>query len=177
MHQNIRGRPRYQRGQSLIEVIVSLGIVALFTALFAISAQQHPGALGTSTLIAKSEIDEGYQIAQSSGNGATVVFTPKSGSNGYAVDLYVGRPNGQYMATTATDHQTSILAFSSNVTGIAPLAVFIDSDGNATATSWTPTGGNFIPAPTCPPDGIILTLTNNSQTQSLTIACNDAQMG
>jgi len=179
-----------QRGFTLIEVLVTVGILTLLLAAGAWSFSLHPNALVAATDDVDAALASARAIAASSGNGATLVFAPRGNGRGsrlagFALRIYSGRPNapGAVNPTSAMP----VIADANvreRTLGTPPFSLFVDSAGDASAEASYPAldaNGNarfavIAQEPACPPGGFLLTFTNPrsgvSSTRSL--ACRVA---
>ena len=107
-----------ERGFTLVETVVTIGIVAvLLAAGGAWLLAMHPGALTHATSDYDAALASARGIAMTSGNGATLVFAPRSdGVPGFALRVYSGRPAsaGAVRATTAMPVESDAIGYGSN---------------------------------------------------------------
>lgn len=171
-------------GFTLLEITIAVGIFAVLLAASAWSFALYPNALAAATDDLDASLAAARAIAVSSGNGATLVFTPRLDGNGrsirgFALRVYRGRPNA-----AAAVSATSAMPLLADATvrertlGTPPFALFIDSAGNASGAAHYPsldgsgdaTFAVIAQEPPCPAGGFTLTLTNPQGTASTTRA-------
>lgn len=143
-----------QRGFSLIEVIIVVAIViTVATFVLAASSGARPYAARSAATQFDAALAYGRALAATSGNGATLLFTP--GRAGFAISFYSGRPTAAGalrpaaappMAAQAEVHEASV--------GPPPFALFLNSAGHATlAAVAAGTPAPMSAEPPCPPGG------------------------
>ncbi len=129
----------------------------------------HPGALTHATGDYDAALASARGIATTSGNGATLVFSPRSdGVPGFALRVYSGRPAtaGAVQVTTAMPVESDATVSEATL-GKPPYAIFIGASGHASGKASYPSidaRGNATFAvvatePACPADGFIFTFT------------------
>ena len=159
-----------ERGFTLVETVVTIGIVAvLLAAGGAWLLAMHPGALTHATGDYDAALASARGIATTSGNGATLVFAPRSdGVPGFALRVYSGRPAtaGAVQVTTAMPVESDATVSEATL-GKPPYAIFIGASGHASGKASYPSidaRGNATFAvvatePACPAAGFIFTFT------------------
>lgn len=159
-----------QKGSTLIELIIVITIVAIvISSGIAMSNAGKPGAMTAQRAIANGFAIQASGLAEASGNGATIVYTPGTGY----LALYSGRPNLQGIGSTPVK-QSKLILDTTNVTGQnsvngTKVAIFFDKFGRTTHGSWAPTDGNIL-IPTCDPTGVPLTI-NYDKIGALKLNC------
>ncbi|HTA39622.1 MAG TPA: prepilin-type N-terminal cleavage/methylation domain-containing protein, partial [Candidatus Acidoferrales bacterium] len=159
-----------ERGFTLVETAVTIGIVAvLLAAGGAWLLSMHPGALMHATADYDAALAGARGIAMTSGNGATLVFAPRSGgAPGFILRAYGGRP-----ASAGAVKPSTVMPVESDATvaeatlGKPPFALFIGASGHVSGKAKYPSidaAGNatFAPIanePPCPAGGFVLTFT------------------
>ncbi len=161
-----------ERGFTLLEALVTVGILALLLVAGAWAFSLHPNALVAATDDVDAALASARAIAASSGNGATIAFAPRADARGnplagFTLRIYSGRPDapGAVRATSAMP----VIADASvreRTLGAPPFSIFIDSAGNASGAASYPAidaSGNasfatIAQEPACPPGGFTLTL-------------------
>ena len=129
----------------------------------------HPGALTHATGDYDAALASARGIATTSGNGATLVFSPRSdGVPGFALRVYSGRPAtaGAVQVTTAMPVESDATVSEATL-GKPPYAIFIGASGHASGKASYPSidaRGNATFAvvatePACPAAGFIFTFT------------------
>ena len=147
-----------QKGSTLIELIIVITIVAMVIGSgIAFSNAGKPGAMTAQRAIANGFAVQASGLAESSGNGSTIVYTPGTGY----LAIYSGRPNSQGIGALPIK-QSKLVLVPTAVTGqnsvsSTKVAIFLDKFGRATYGSWAPTDGN-ITIPTCNPTGAPLVI-------------------
>ena len=71
-----------QRGFTLVELVVAVGIVALLTVAVTMSLALRPGALRATAASFDASFGTARAIAATSGNGATIVVAPRTDAHG-----------------------------------------------------------------------------------------------
>ncbi|MDQ2871727.1 MAG: prepilin-type N-terminal cleavage/methylation domain-containing protein [Candidatus Eremiobacteraeota bacterium] len=169
-----------QRGYTLIEFAVACAILAVLLAAAArYSLGARPASLHAAILQADALTAQARAVAQTSGNGATLLVVPQA--QGVSVTLYAGRPDGRPMSATGAPPLVLNLEADGGSLGKPPFAVFFSSSGSATGSPRYPQGA-FDPAnppllpsqPPCPDQGrqaVILTFESAGRSESLTLPC------
>jgi prepilin-type N-terminal cleavage/methylation domain-containing protein len=170
-----------ERGFTLLEIAVALGILAVLLVAGTWAMALHPAALRSATDDLDAALASAKAVAASSGNGATLVFAPRSAGGrivaGFSLRIYRGRPNAAGSVTS-----TNVMELVADATvrektlGAPPFSLFIDSAGNASGAANYPTfdaGGEAVfgtiaREPSCPAGGFTLTLTNPQATATAT---------
>jgi prepilin-type N-terminal cleavage/methylation domain-containing protein len=159
-----------ERGFTLVETVVTMAIVAvLLAAGGAWLLAMHPGALMHATSDYDAALASARGIAMTSGNGATLVFAPRSGgAAGFTLHAYSGRPASTGAVTTTTVMPVDSDATITEATlGKPPFAIFIGASGHASGKASYPAIdalGNATFAvvagePACPAGGFVFTFT------------------
>jgi len=174
-----------QRGFTLVEVLVAVGIVAMLCIGVAIALTSRPGALRAATESFEASFAAARAIAATSGNGATLVVLPRS-PHGFTLRVYAGRPNADGAVTLANAPALISDADVREATlGAPPFSIFISSAGNASGLAGYPTldGGGaprFVVVasqPPCPAGGIALTFSTPSGRASRVLPCGATAFG
>ncbi|HEY9085471.1 MAG TPA: prepilin-type N-terminal cleavage/methylation domain-containing protein [Candidatus Tyrphobacter sp.] len=182
-----------ERGFTLLEMTIAVGIFAILLATGAWALASHPNALAAATDDLDASLAQARAIAASSGNGATLVFAVRHDGTGravpgFALRVYRGRPNtANVVSATSAMPLFADAAIRERTLGTPPFAIFIDSAGNASAQAQYPSfdaaGEASFPViaqePACPAGGFTLTLTNpqDSATTTRTLACRTSLSG
>lgn len=156
-----------ERGFTLLELAIAVGILALLAAAGAWAFSLHPDALASATDDVDAALASARAIASASGNGATVVFAPRTAGAGFSVRVYTGRPNapGAVVPTNAMPVVADANVHEAKL-GDPPFAIFIDSAGDASGQAAYPAfdaGGAarfsvIAQEPACPSGGFVLTI-------------------
>jgi prepilin-type N-terminal cleavage/methylation domain-containing protein len=166
-----------QRGFTLVEIAVALGILGFFLVAGMWAMAAHPAALAAATDDVDSALASARAIAASSGNGATVVVAPSTNGKGFVMRVYRGRPNAA--GAVAPTNAMPVVAEASvreKTLGSPPFAFFVDSAGNASGiarypsfdANGDPDFSQIAQEPACPAGGFALTITNLQKTASVT---------
>ncbi len=160
-----------ERGFTLVETVVAVGILAMLLAAGGVwMLGFHPAALAAATHGYDAALTDARELAQSGGNGATLVFAPRAeGLAGFVLRVYAGRPNapGAVSATTAMPLVADASVREATL-GAPPFALFVGASGHvsgladypALATDGTATFTPLAGEPACPPAGYTLTFTS-----------------
>lgn len=147
--------PGWERGFTLIEVLVVVGIVALLVlAVGAFALGQRNYEIKAASDRFDSLVDAARAIARSSGNGATLTVVKGAGGTGFVARVLNGRPNNvpamAYANIPALESNASIKE-TSDLNTEAPFAIFVNSRGNMSAAAgWVyPDSGTIAQEPTC----------------------------
>jgi prepilin-type N-terminal cleavage/methylation domain-containing protein len=140
-----------ERGFSLVETLVVAAIAALLAGLaIELGAGAHPAAAHTAAVQFDAALDYGRSLAVSQ-SGATVILTAS------AINVYCGRPDtsGSLKPAAVAPFAIGGVRVSESTLGAAPIAVFLNSEGQAAVAAFT---GGSTPAPMsteppCPPSG------------------------
>jgi prepilin-type N-terminal cleavage/methylation domain-containing protein len=158
-------RPTGQRGFTLLETIVAVGIVAMLAGVVFWSFAIRPAAASQAADDFDASFAAARAIAQAQPNGATLAFLPRSGGrDGFLLRVYAGRPNGQGDVTA--DNVMPIDA-SASVTeaslGKPPFALFLGASDHVSGRARYPridgahVSFETIPdEPPCPQNGFTL---------------------
>ncbi len=182
-----------ERGFTLLEMTIAVGIFALLLATGAWALASHPNALAAATDDLDASIAAARALAASSGNGATLVFAPRSNSTGsplpgFLLRVYRGRPNAaNAVSPTSAMPLVADASVRERTLGAPPFAIFVDSAGNVSAEAQYPSfdaNGEasftvIAQEPECPAGGFTLTLTNpqGNATTTRTLACRVSLSG
>ena len=176
-------------GFTLVEIVIAVGITLILAAAggFWLLSMQ-PGALRAAVNDVDANFAAAQSIAESSGNGATLVFAPQPNhAPGFTLRVYSGRPNAPGAVTPA-----NVMVVSSATTiseahfGKPPFTMFLNSAGYATGTSAYPTLDAqehptftvIAQQPPCPAGGIVLTFTSpQGATATRSYPCNTMVAG
>lgn len=112
----------------------------------------RPGAVASATLELPTLVDAARELAATSGDGATIVFSPDPTS--FDVAIYSGRPHpgGSFDARNParTARLPGVLSSSLGAGATsAPFAVFISTAGTIAYVDWTPSQGTIAEEPPC----------------------------
>jgi prepilin-type N-terminal cleavage/methylation domain-containing protein len=172
-----------ERGFTLVETVVTLGIIAmLLAASGAWLLAMHPGALVHATDDYDAVLASARGLAATSGNGATLVFAPRAGGvPGFTMRAYAGRPVSANAVVASNAMPVESDATISEATlGQPPFAIFIGASGHASGQAAYPaidaTGNATFPVianePACPAAGFVLTFTGpQGATATRTLPC------
>jgi prepilin-type N-terminal cleavage/methylation domain-containing protein len=179
----------FERGFTLVETVVTLGIVAvLLAAGGAWLLAMHPGALTHATDDYDAALASARGFAATSGNGATLVFAPRAaGVPGFTLRVFSGRPSGAGAVQPSDAMPVESDATVSETTlGKPPFAIFIGASGHASGKAAYPAfdaAGNpafaVLPAePACPAGGFALTFTGpQGAVATRTLPCTPTASG
>ncbi|MEO6836403.1 MAG: prepilin-type N-terminal cleavage/methylation domain-containing protein [Candidatus Tumulicola sp.] len=162
-----------ERGFTLVETIVSIAIAAVLLAAGGMwMLGMHPGALAQSADDYDAALASARAIAATSGDGATLVFVPRTDAvrtlSGFLLRVYAGRPApGQAVRPTTAMPVVSDATVAEKTLGHPPFAIFIGASGHVSGASAYPHVGAHgslvfptIPTePACPKGGFVLTFT------------------
>jgi len=159
-----------QRGYTLLEIVVTVGIVAMLVVAGGAFAQSmHPYAMPAAVQRLGSLLAMARSVAASSGNGATLTLT-RSGTQ-TLITLYAGRPDGGTFGPVVTTDTLDAEVTSAAVAGDT-FALFVDSGGTGTAAVWTAAQGTLATEPACP-GALDLTVAINGGHQTHALSCSD----
>ncbi len=174
-----------EAGFTLLELVVAVGITVIILAAGGYwMLAMRPGALRSALDDFDANLATAKAIAASSGNGATLVFTPQpNGIAGFTLRVYSGRPNAANAVSGTNTMMASSPASVSEVHfGKPPFAVFLNSAGYPTGSAnyptldvqENPTFGVIAQQPACPSGGIELTFTSpQGVIATRTLPCNE----
>ena len=161
-------------------LVVSALLLALLGGTYTLS--RAPAAVASSSLALPRLIDEARALAATTGDGATLVLTPRSPSPsaGFDVALYRNRPDGSGTSASPagiTLERTEHLAgsFTSSLAGSQPIALFIATSGTVSYAVWTPAAGALNQEPPCP-GPLTLTLMAGPTTAAFQLPCDSAHL-
>lgn len=178
-----------EAGFTTLELVIAVAITIVLLAAGGVwMLSMQPGALRAAVNDVDADFAAAQSIAESSGNGATLVFAPQAGGvPGFTVRVYSGRPDAVNAVTpTTTMAVTSASTVSEAHFGKPPFAIFLNSAGYATGTGGyptldaheNPTFPVIAQQPACPSGGIVLTFTSpQGATATRTFACNTMVAG
>jgi prepilin-type N-terminal cleavage/methylation domain-containing protein len=182
-----------ERGFTLLEMTIAVGILAILLATGAWALASHPNALAAATDDLDASLAAARAIAASSGNGATLVFAVRAddagrGEPGFALRVYRGRPNApNAVVATSAMPLVADATVRERTLGTPPFAIFIDSAGNVSGKAQYPSFDGAGDAsftviaqePACPAGGFTLTLTNpqGNATTTRTLPCRISLSG
>jgi|GEM_PF-2055864 len=160
-----------QRGYTLLEMVITIAIVAMIVVAgggFAVAL--HPFGTRASVQRVAALLATARSLAASSGNGATVTFTGSGDRT--VVALYPGRPDGGTFGAVLTSDTVDGSIASAGAVGATTFALFVDSGGTGTVSTWTPASGTLPAEPPCPgPLDLTFTVVGGGETHAL--ACTD----
>jgi len=177
-------RLRAQRGFTLIEVIVTLGILAMLLTAGVWMLGTHPGGLIRALDDYDALLANAHAIAATSGNGATLVFLPRNADslrrNGFVLRVFRGRPTMSDAVQPSTvmplDADVDV---AERTLGAPPFAIFLGASGDVSGAARYPhLDGNARPQfpsilnePPCPKGGFVLTFTAATHSVTRQIPC------
>jgi prepilin-type N-terminal cleavage/methylation domain-containing protein len=174
---------RIERGFTLVESVVTIAVVAMLLAAGGVwLLGMHPGALTQAASDYDAAIASARGVAETSGNGASLVFAPRPGGvPGFTLRAYSGRPvsAGAVQPTTAMP-VVSDATIAEATLGKPPFAIFIGASGHVSGEASYPAidaNGNATFAaiavePACPANGFVLTFTGpQGATATRTLPC------
>ncbi|MHB8148082.1 MAG: type II secretion system protein [Vulcanimicrobiaceae bacterium] len=177
-----------ERGFTLIEVLVAVGIMALLAAAGGVwMLATRPAALRAAVDGYDASMASALALAATGGNGATLVFRPRTDGRGsalagFTLDVYGGRPTGAgAVSASGTMRVVSDASVVEKTLGTPPFALFLSTAGHPSGqAAYPPTGANGSPAfpaiaqqPPCPAGGFILTFTGPQGARDIrTLACS-----
>jgi len=179
-----------QRGFTLVEMVVAVGIVALLAVVVSLSLALRPGALRATVASFDASFAAARAIAATSGNGATIVVAPRADARGrlpgFTLRIYRGRPTAANAVTLADAPALVSDADVREATlGSPPFAIFLSSAGNASglaayptfASDGTPRFAPIASQPPCPSGGLSLTFTSAHASQTRALPCGARAFG
>ena len=163
-----------QRGFTLVELIVAVGIVAVLAAGGALALGQHPMSSSTAFAQLRAQIEAAKMLAAASGDGATIAVT--AAGSGFRSRVFSGRPDGVLTPSqlAPVDSQAAIAEESA---GAPPFSLFVSSAGDFSVAPGAPQGAGVEPA--CPSAGVVrLEISDPSGGRhTLTLSCRQAALG
>jgi len=179
-----------QRGFTLVEMVVAVGIVALLAVVVTLSLALRPGALRATVASFDASFAAARAIAATSGNGATIVVAPRADAHGrlpgFTLRIYRGRPTAANAVTLADAPAIVADADVREATlGSPPFAIFLSSAGNASglaaypafASDGTPQFAPLAAQPACPSGGLVLTFASAHASQTRVLPCGARAFG
>jgi prepilin-type N-terminal cleavage/methylation domain-containing protein len=160
----------FERGFTLVETVVTVAILAVLLAAGGVwLLGMRPGALTHATSDYDAALASARAVAETSGNGATLVFAPRDGGEpGFTLRAYSGRPvsAGAVKATNAMPGESDA-AVEEATLGKPPFAIFIGASGHVSgkgpyptiAANGAATFDAIVTEPACPASGFVLTFT------------------
>jgi len=169
---------RAQHGFTLVETAIVVAVIALLVTAGAFTFANKPYALRSSATLFDSALAHARSIAETSGNGATVVVAARN-SDRAVLYVYRGRPNdpaSMSLDAPAIEIEASVTA---STLGNAPYAFFIDGAGQVRAIGSYPPLTNGAPAafpvlaspPPCDAPGYGVTLAAASGSEGRLLPC------
>jgi prepilin-type N-terminal cleavage/methylation domain-containing protein len=159
-----------ERGFTLVETIVTLAIVAVLLTSGMWMLGMHPGALAQGTDDYDAALADARALASSSGDGATLVFAPRSNRRpGFTLRVYSGRPDAaDAVHPTTAMPVVSDASVSERTLGAPPFAIFLGASGDVSGqasypaldASSNPAFATITDEPPCPAGGFALTFTS-----------------
>jgi len=144
-----------QRGTSLIEVLLTVAIVAMLWALASLSFANRPFETRSAATIFDAQLAHAIALASSAGGTATLNFAIAPTGSGTVLSL--APPDGP-AETLRADVSEAVL-------GKPPFAITVDAYGHAVA-----------PQP-CPPGGYALTFSAGPASESRLLPCPASAAG
>ena len=179
-----------QRGFTLVELVVAVGIVALLAVAATLSLALRPGALRATVASFDASFATARAIAATSGNGATIVVAPRSDAHGrlpgFTLRIYRGRPTAANAVALADVPAVVAEAdVREAALGAPPFAIFLSSAGNASglasyptfASDGTPRFAPIAAQPPCPSGGLSLTFSSAHASQTRVLPCGARAFG
>lgn len=186
-----RRRRKGQATLSLLEIAIALAVLALSLAMgFGVSTSRRPGGLQASSHTFAAMLDHTRELAQTSGNGATLELGP-IGAAQISMQVFSGRPNSIGMASNPSATEKLNIAASTNLTGgggigfgqggggngcnLCSIGIYVNSNGGASWSVW-PTVTPMASEPPCAEASpLVITFNNSGQTSSTQVNCDDAR--
>lgn len=176
-----------ERGFTLIEMVVTVAIMAMLATGALWLFGMHPVALRTAVDGFDQRYGEARALATKTGNGATIVFAPRANNApGFVLSVYAGRPKDA--ASVSAMRLDDLAAVTSDASisgpfGSPPFAIFLSSAGKPSGKAAYPSadgsGAITFPViaqqPSCPDqtNGIVLTFrAPNGATDTRSIGCD-----
>ncbi|GAC1658906.1 MAG: hypothetical protein NVS9B12_11580 [Vulcanimicrobiaceae bacterium] len=168
-----------QRGFTLAEVVVAVGILALMVlSAAAYSFGSRPLARQSAQAQIEAQITAARAIAQAGGDGATVIFQPRS-PLGFKSVVYEGRPDHTPLRITSAMPVMSAADVREASGGGPPFALFISGSGHVSLQGAYPSPAQFdtpsisvLPRePACPSSGYRLIFSAGAARGELDIPC------
>ncbi len=154
---------------TLLELVVAVAIAVLAAVAFvALNQGERPYAARSSMQQFDAVLAYADTLAATSGNGATMVFSPSG--DGFVLTVYSGRPTS---ATALSEAHLAPLHAVGTVSeaklGTVPFSVFLNGAGHASASSTAVAPGSIIASdPGCPAGETSVTLTFTDPRESVT---------
>jgi len=182
-----------ERGFTLVELLVAVGIVAVLSVgIITLALAQRPGALAAATQEFDASLAAARAVAATSGNGATIVVAPRTVQAGqkplpgFVLTVYRGRPTAANAVTATTVMPlVSDVAIQEATLGAPPFTIFLSSAGHASGIASYPSFDargkpGFSPVaqqPSCPKGSLTLTFTSTNATQMRMLPCRTLVLG
>jgi len=127
-----------------------------------------PYAISAAVANVGALLDDARSVAQTSGNGATLLIS--SSGTSFTASVYPFRP------TSGADLGLAAVRTIRGTVHVTPAAIFIDSSGTtASDASWTPAAGALDSEPRCAAD-LQLTFSDGLTAQTHAVPCSRAQL-
>lgn len=144
-----------QRGFSLIEVLITAGVIALVAAT-GVGATMASRSFAVSAAASRFDalLDAARTTARAIDTGATIAFAPDSYGDGFVATLYRNRPSAAPPEATTIPALAARVAVSESATlGKPPFALTVHSDGTTAGIPSYTAGGQAAPETPCPASG------------------------
>jgi prepilin-type N-terminal cleavage/methylation domain-containing protein len=175
-----------QRGYTLLEMLIVAAIVVTVAGFgFAMAQGVHPFAMRSAAGQFDAAVAYARSVAAGSGNGATIVFTPRVDSAGtplagFVARLYSGRPNsGGPIVALPIPPVTTEGEIEEASLGHPPFTIFFNGAGQASGMAGTVTvASDLANDPGCPArPSMVFTITDSRASTTRTLACPQAVAG
>jgi hypothetical protein len=154
----VRVARAHERGSTLLDVVLASALIGIAVlACGALSLGTRPGSLDAASVAVPSLVARARALAETTGDGATLAFTPSSA--GFTATLYPHRPipESAFDAATIEQSESFRVYFGSSASGPKAFAIFLSSSGSASWTAWSPASGLLAVEPAClPPLELVL---------------------
>lgn len=141
----------------------------------------HPGALAQAADDYDAALSAARAIATTSGNGATLVFAPRSGrTSGFELRVYSGRPTqGNAVTETTVMPVVSGATVAETTLGAPPFAIFLGASGDVSGrasypsidAAGTATFAKIAREPACPSGGFTLVFADPNGASKRRLPC------